>query len=79
MKDMIQCKAENYIKENRKKKRRNSFFSVLAVIVALCTTYAMIIPAVTWEQSSECEIPEHKHNVQPVKQPACGDFAGIVG
>ena len=49
MKDMLQYKAENYTIEYQKKKLWQRFVFAMAVVVVFCTTYALILPAITWE------------------------------
>ena len=48
--------------KQRKKRIWRSFVTVLASIVVFVTTYALIIPAITWERTLICEIPEHTHS-----------------
>ncbi|MCQ2355157.1 MAG: metallophosphoesterase, partial [Clostridia bacterium] len=48
--------------KQRKKRIWKSFVTVLASIVVFVTTYALIIPAITWERTLICEIPEHTHS-----------------
>lgn len=48
---------------------------VLAAIVAFCTTYALVLPALTWEYSLICEVPEHTHTEECYEiseVPVCG-------
>lgn len=59
MKHNFQQEAENYTKVHRKKKRWYKVVTCLAAMVVFCTTYALILPAVTMENS--CQIPEHTH------------------
>ncbi len=57
--DVLQKIAE-YGKAHRSKKRWYRMFACLAAIVVFCTTYALILPAITLEKGP-CEIPEHVH------------------
>lgn len=50
---------EKYIKSHRFKKRWNRVLMFLSGIVVFCTTYALILPAITMERT--CAIPEHVH------------------
>ena len=43
----------------RKKRRRRAIVTALAAVMVFCTTYALILPAITLEHS--CGIPEHQH------------------
>lgn len=52
--------ATNNIKLKRKRIWR-SIVTTLAAIVVFVTTYALIIPAITWERTLICELEEHVH------------------
>lgn len=56
--DFLQS-AENYAVADKRKKRRHKIVTFLAAIVVFCTTYALILPAITME--NDCKIPEHTH------------------
>ena len=60
MKSDVQKQASEYRKAHQKKKRRYSMLLCLASVVVLCTTYALILPAVTMGHE-HCDIPEHTH------------------
>lgn len=62
MRTLIQTQADNYIVVHKKRIRRQKILTALAAVVVFCTTYALILPAITWERSLICEIPEHHHN-----------------
>lgn len=51
--------AEKYAKAHRREKRWYRVVTCLAAVVVFCTTYALILPAITLEK--KCEIPEHTH------------------
>ena len=51
--------AEKYTKVHKRKRLRHRVVTVLASVVVFCTTYALILPAVTLEK--QCDIPEHTH------------------
>ena len=36
--------------------------SVLGCVVVFCTTYALILPAITLDQGPNCGIEEHQHD-----------------
>ncbi len=61
MKDKLQDRVERYKKGNRKKKVWQRVVTVLAAVAVFCTTYVMILPAVTWERSLVCDQQEHQH------------------
>ncbi len=71
--------AEQY---GRRKRRRSAWkraVSVLGCIVVFCTTYALILPAITMERETVCGFEEHLHDAQCYvqvlshvrKQPVC--------
>lgn len=51
--------AEKYTKVHKKKRLRHRVVTALAGVVVFCTTYALILPAITLEK--RCDIPEHTH------------------
>lgn len=51
--------AERYTRAHRRKRRWYQVTTCLAAVVVFCTTYALILPAITLEK--QCEIPEHTH------------------
>lgn len=51
--------GEKYIKSHRFHKRWHKVLMFLSSIVAFCTVYALILPAITMER--ECQLPEHTH------------------
>ena len=51
--------AEKYTKVHKRKRLRHRLVTVLAGVVVFCTTYALILPAITLEK--QCDIPEHTH------------------
>ena len=51
--------ATEYAKRHYRKKRWQKVVTVLAAVVVFCTTYALILPAITMEK--DCQIPEHTH------------------
>ena len=55
----VQQKATEYTQKHHRKKRWQKVVACLSAIVVFCTTYALILPAITMEK--ECDIPEHTH------------------
>lgn len=53
-------KASGYIKTHRLQKRWQKVVTCLAAVVVFCTTYALILPAITMEKEP-CQLPEHTH------------------
>ena len=54
--------TSKYAKAHQRKRRWYKAVSCLAAVVAFCTTYALILPAITMEQDAKCGIPEHVHD-----------------
>lgn len=61
MKNKVQSQTENNSKEHKKKHARQKVLTGLAAFVVFCTTYALILPAITWERSLVCEVEAHTH------------------
>ncbi len=61
MKNTVEKMTAQYTKQNKAAKSWQKVVMVLACIVVFFTTYALILPALTWDQSLTCEIPEHTH------------------
>ena len=53
--------AKRYTNRRRQWKRWQKLVSVLGCIVVFCTTYALIIPAITQERETFCGMEEHIH------------------
>ncbi len=53
---------ENFKDKKRKHRIWKRIVSVLACIVVFCTTYALILPAITLDKSTKCGKPEHTHS-----------------
>ena len=51
--------AEPYASAHRHKRRWYQVTTCLAAVVVFCTTYALILPAITLEK--QCALPEHTH------------------
>ena len=52
--------GEKYIRKHRLQKRWHKVMTVLGSVVVFCTTYALILPAITMERG--CQLPEHTHS-----------------
>ena len=62
MEDRIPQQAEEL---NRKRTKRRAWHRVLlaaACVVVFCTTYALILPAITLEKTAYCGYDEHVHS-----------------
>ena len=53
---------EQYTKRNRNRTVWKKIVQFLACCVVFCTTYALILPAITMEQPTFCEYEEHVHD-----------------
>ena len=71
MKQNMLQQAAKYIKKYRGKKRWQKIVTCLAAIVVFCTTYALILPAITLEKP-KCGIPEHTHSEDCYAQETSG-------
>ena len=67
--------ANGYVTEHGRKKRWHKVVTVLAAVVVFCTTYALIMPAVTMQGATYCGYEEHaKHTdkcFEPIKTLTC--------
>lgn len=61
MQENLQNKSEEYVKKNRRKSIWKRVVQILACVVVFCTTYALILPAITMEQKTFCGLEEHVH------------------
>ena len=58
----IQEQKNNYEAGRRRMKHWRTLVTALACIVVFCTTYALILPAITMENTAYCGYEEHAHN-----------------
>lgn len=56
----VLSRAAEFIKAQRRKKRWTKAVSAMAAVVVFCTTYALILPAITLQ--AECGKEEHTHS-----------------
>ena len=80
----VLSRAAEFIKAQRQKKRWTKAVSAMAAVVVFCTTYALILPAITLQ--AECGKEDHTHSdacytVETITPPAhhalfSGDSAG---
>ena len=54
-------RMERYTKRNGLRRIWNKFVRIMACVVVFCTTYALILPAITMEQVYTCGLEEHTH------------------
>lgn len=60
MEHNVLSRAAEFIKAQRRKKRWTKAVSAMAAVVVFCTTYALILPAITLQ--AECGKEEHTHS-----------------
>ena len=58
---LIEQKNE-YEARKRKRKFWRSIVTALSCVVVFCTTYALILPAITLENTAYCGYEEHTHS-----------------
>ena len=61
MQETFPQNTEYYTKQNQRRRIWKRFVRVIACIVVFCTTYTMILPAITMEKQ-QCELEEHTHS-----------------
>lgn len=61
LQDIVLKDVTSAVEKNRRKSIWKRIVSFLACIVVFCTTYALILPALTMERPAECGIEEHTH------------------
>lgn len=62
MKAEMNRQAEQYIRQSKTKSRIVKIVTVLSVLVALITTYILILPGITMEYGMVCGLEEHQHS-----------------
>ena len=62
MQNSLPKKAQNYLKEHLREKHWKQVVTVLACIVVFCTTYALILPALTMTGDAFCGKEVHQHS-----------------
>ena len=62
MRQNWQMEAEARLKSGRHKRIWKKVVQTLACIVVFCTTYALILPAITMERQTYCGLAEHTHS-----------------
>lgn len=61
MSNKVNVQATEYVQAHGRKKRWHKIVTVLASVVVFCTTYALIMPAVTMQTDTYCGYEEHVH------------------
>ena len=60
MQKMIRSEADVFLAKKRRRRLWTKVVSVLGCVVVFCTTYALILPAITAEKTT-CGLEEHTH------------------
>ncbi len=61
-------KANEYARRNRRKRSWQRIVRFMACVVVFCTTYALILPAITLEYADICQKEEHIHTIECYNQ-----------
>lgn len=61
MHDPLQSSVEVYLSRRKSRSVFRKFVRVMSCIVAFVTTYALILPAITLEQTTFCQLDDHTH------------------
>ena len=61
MNDQLRKTVEKFYKEYLRKKRWKKAVNVMGCVVVFCTTYALILPAITMQKDTICGYEEHLH------------------
>ena len=61
MQKTIQSEADVFLVKKRRRRLWTKVVSVLGCVVVFVTTYMLILPAITMEQTAWCGIEEHQH------------------
>ena len=73
MQENRQMDTQRYKRRHQRRKAWRNVVRVLACIVVFCTTYALILPAITMEKEAFCGIEAHVH------EEACyGELTAVV-
>lgn len=61
MKNVLLQRAIKLTKQNKRRRNWQKLVRVIAAVVVFCTTYALILPAITMEKETICGLREHTH------------------
>lgn len=79
MNDVLQQTAVKLKKDRRRRKGWQKIVRTLAILVVFCTTYALILPAITMERKKVCGMEEHTHTIECYLIPKETDGAVLDG
>ena len=54
--------VNQYVKRSSRRRVWKNFVRIMAYVVVFCTTYALILPAITMEYRNTCGLDEHTHS-----------------
>jgi len=69
LKEKLKQQADAYTRKNKRRKRWQQVVTAMAAVVVFCTTYALILPAITLENTPTCGIEEHQHEDACYRMP----------
>lgn len=73
--------AERFVRRGTRRRIWKRIVSAMACVVVFCTTYALILPAITMEQPTFCGFEEHTHDESCYTRtdiPACTQTEDLV-
>ncbi|MBR2042424.1 MAG: Cna B-type domain-containing protein [Oscillospiraceae bacterium] len=62
METNLEKRMKKYARQHKQRKIWHKILSVLSAVVVFCTTYALILPAITQERETFCGVEEHIHS-----------------
>ena len=62
LKENLKQQTNTYVRKNTRRKRWHQVLMMISVVVVFCTTYALILPAITLEKNPTCGFEEHQHS-----------------
>ena len=62
METNLEKRMKKYARQHKRRKIWHKILSVLSAVVVFCTTYALILPAITQERETFCGTEEHTHS-----------------
>lgn len=77
MQKILMQEAEKYAKQNHRRRIWRKFVQAMACVVVFCTTYALILPAITMEKNP-CDLEEHTHSESCYEKVVSGGAGTLV-
>lgn len=62
MREQMLKNEKQLLLQQKKRKHRHRIVGILSCIVVFCTTYALVLPAITMERTVYCGQEEHRHD-----------------